>query len=141
MNLRYFGGGDDHADSEDDDDDVEMVGLLADTDHDVTPGPMIPGPMIPTPSHKQKSILKTKETRRKRGIKPLEVMHSTSKRRLAKSPAAVAACRTGFGMLLLAVAIGLWLWSGRQVDMTTSIQRWHSLKLRDIRHWCLDVSS
>jgi hypothetical protein len=138
MNLRYFGGGgDDHAEN-DEEDDVEMVGLLADTDHDVD---MTPGPMIPTSSFaasKKKSSIKNKRSR-KRGIRPLAVMHSSANRRLLTKSPAVAACRTGFGILSLSVLIGLWIWSGRQVEQNTTIQRWHKLKLSNIRDWCLDV--
>lgn len=105
-------------------DEEEMLGLLSNTDHNST-----------VPKRK-----KSKRKKKKEAMKPLEVMHSSTARRLSDEKPSKFACQMGVAMTFLSVLIGVWIWSGQQVDENTSIQRWNGLKLRDIKDWCLDVS-
>ena len=116
-----------HYDDDDEDDDQEMVGLISKSDHDVRC------------QHPQKKSKKKRKTKCP-DMKPLEVMHLSARRRLFNGKPSTFACRIGATIFSLSVAIGLWMWSGRTVNENTSILRWNSLKLRDIRNWCLDVS-
>ena len=116
----------DHHHDDDEDDDQEMVRLISKSDH------------VVQCKNPQKSSKKTRMTKCS-DMKPLEVMHSSTRRRFNGKPSTFA-CRTGATIVSLSVAIGLWIWSGRKVNENTSILRWNSLKLRDIHHWCLDVS-
>ena len=112
---------------DDEDDDQEMVRLISKSDHVVQC-------KNPQKSSKKRGKIKCPD------MKPLEVMHSSARRRFNGKPSTFA-CRTGATIVCLSVAIGLWIWSGRKVNENTSILRWNSLKLREIHNWCLDVST
>ena len=108
----------------DDEDDQEMIGLLAKPDS-----------IIPCTDPQKK------KTRKKRcaDMKPLEVMHLSTRRRFASKSSTVA-CQIGVFVGCLSVFAGVWVWSGRMVDKNTSILRWNTLNLEDVKHRCLDVS-
>jgi len=116
-----------HVDDDDEDDDQEMVRLISKSDHVVQ-------------CHNPHKASKKKRKTVCPNMKPLEVMHSSARRRLFNAKPSTMACRVGATVMSLSLAIGLWIWSGRNVTENTGILRWNSLKVRDIHYWCLDVS-
>lgn len=117
--------------SDEDDGNEETVGLLTSTDDSSAP---------PRSTNNKEIRMKRAQLQKASRLRPLEVLHSSSHRRLEDQRAAARACQSGFAIFFLSVLIGLWIWSGQQVSQHTSIQRWHNLRLSDIQHWCLDVS-
>ena len=107
-----------------DDDDEEMVGLISPR----------------TQKNKRKLSLLRNESK----LRPLQILHNTRARSLLPSnpnePEDPLVCRVGCCLVLVALIAGGWWWSGYEISTNSVIQAWHSYRLRDIQHWCLDVS-
>lgn len=112
-----------HPDDEEDDN-QEMMGLLSKSDY-----------VVPCTDPQKKKPRK----KRCADMKPLEVMHMSTRRRFASKSSTVA-CQVGAVIACVSVLAGVWVWSGRTVQKNTSILSWNTLNLGDIKYRCLDVS-
>ena len=136
----------DDGEYDDDGDDEGSSGYYDDDDDDDDDeGDEMQAFISPAQSRKAKQAkwaLLRKESR----LKPLEILHTTTARRIAKAmhphddvPDSCG-CRLLYLLVVLGLMWGAYCWSGYEMSSDSVIQAWHQFRLRDIKHWCLDVS-
>jgi len=53
----------------------------------------------------------------------------------------VSGCRGAFIFIIISMAMSLWLWSDQTAKVYVGVQKYHDLRVGDIKHWCLDKAS
>lgn len=116
--------------TEDSDSDEEMIGLLSPKNG----------------NKKKKSPGKIKKKTTLGMMKPLEILHSSQEFRVKLDGSDDPSPRNAFhvGLLLAFLSVcGVIPVATAHPDefvTTTALVRWHKLKIKDIKQWCLDVS-
>lgn len=72
------------------------------------------------------SVVEAKDKSQKRG----EIDYESS---------IASGCRGLFIFIVLAISLSLWLWSDQTAKVYVGVQRYHELRIGDVKHWCLDV--
>ena len=70
----------------------------------------------------------------------MEIMEFKTHKKLRFIDKEVVISRIGMLMLFVSVLYVVWWWSGNEAGTELSVERWHKLKINDIKQWCLDVS-
>lgn len=70
-------------------------------------------------------------------LRPVELMHFQIPRKSVDRGSAIS--RSVLVFLLFSIGYYIWWWSGTQSEVSLSVERWHKLKVDDIRSWCLNV--
>jgi hypothetical protein len=71
-------------------------------------------------------------------LRPMELMQFKIPRKSFDGGSAIST--SVFVFLLFSIGFCIWWWSGTQSEVALSVERWHKLKVDDIRSWCLNVS-
>mmetsp|Transcript_25009 Transcript_25009/g.37979 ORF Transcript_25009/g.37979 Transcript_25009/m.37979 type:complete len:411 (+) Transcript_25009:60-1292(+) len=74
------------------------------------------------------SVVEAKDNRQKRGKNDYE-------------SSIVSGCRGLFISIVLAISLSLWLWSDQTAKVYVGVQKYHELRIGDVKHWCLDKKS
>lgn len=112
-----------HDDNDSDDEHNETVGLLS-SSHSSREGPK-----------PDESLF---ELQKKNRLRPIEIMEFKTHKKLRFIDKEVVISRIGMLMLFVSVLYVVWWWSGNEAGTELSVERWHKLKINDIKQWCLD---